>query len=167
MTGYKIQITNNSGDQASYFLVCDIPSVSGLNSDAVIWSTVLLSKIAVQANDIAIMNVPASAFKTYVVCGSSPDTPLATGLSLELNEASPMTFSGSHGTSSASQIFHVTFQDDGVVFSKPATASGAPDMWCTIQTEAYTYSAASQQHPPFKSSFISSSSPQAYPLLSP
>jgi hypothetical protein len=147
MASYKIQITNRSGDQASYFLACDTPAISGLASDATVWSAVLVSKTAVQANDIAILDVPASPLSTYVICGSSPDTPLSDGLALEFNEASPMVSASNNSTtSSPSPIFHVTFQDGDMGFSKAVTAAGAPEVWCTVNTDPYIFSSGSESN---------------------
>ncbi|KAK5442740.1 hypothetical protein LTS15_010947 [Exophiala xenobiotica] len=145
MATYKIQITNRSGDEASYFLACDTPGVSGLGPDAAVWSVVLASKIAVQANDIAILEAPASPISSYVICGSSPDTPLSNGLAVEFSEASPMAppaSSSSNSTTSSSpgDIFHVSLQDDEMGFSKAATAAGAPGIWCTVDTDPYIFS---------------------------
>ena len=147
MASYKIQITNQSGDEASYFLACDTPVVSGLFSDATVWSAVLVSKIAVQANDIAILDAPASPLSTYVICGSSPDTPLANGLALEFSEASPMApASNNSTTSSPGQIFHVAFQDGDMGFTQAATTTGEPGVWCTVDTEPYIFSSGGKSN---------------------
>jgi hypothetical protein len=124
MANYKIQVANNSDVDQAYFLLVEIPQVSGV--EFTVFPTGYQQSPVVPSGGLVDMEINNAQF---AICGTSPGIPLGPGVNLNINDARPVVIApaGQPGP-----MLFLTIRNNAAVFEDRTATMNAP---VAIQTD--------------------------------